>query len=43
MREIISGMKISVDGYIEDSEGKLDWVENWEEDYGLLDRVIPAC
>jgi len=42
MREIISGMKISVDGYIEDSEGKLDWVENWEEDYGLLDRV-DAC
>jgi dihydrofolate reductase len=39
MRKIISAMQISVDGYIEDPEGKQDWVENWEDDYGLLDRV----
>ena len=32
-------MQVSVDGYIEDSEGKLDWVESWEDEYGLLDRV----
>lgn len=39
MRKLISAMQISVDGYIEDPEGKQDWVENWEDDYGLLDRV----
>jgi dihydrofolate reductase len=39
MRKIISAMQISVDGYIEDPEGKQDWVENWEDDYGLFDRV----
>jgi dihydrofolate reductase len=32
-------MQVSVDGYIEDSEGKLDWVESWEDEYDLLDRV----
>jgi len=32
-------MQISVDGYIEDPEAKQDWVENWEDDYGLLDQV----
>ncbi len=39
MRRIISAMQISVDGYIEDPDGKQDWVENWEDDYGLLDQV----
>jgi dihydrofolate reductase len=39
MRKIISAMQISVDGYIEDPEAKQDWVENWEDDYGLLDQV----
>ena len=39
MRRIISAMQISVDGYIEDPEAKQDWVENWEDDYGLFDRV----
>lgn len=32
-------MQISVDGYIEDAEGKLDWVESWEDEYGILDQV----
>jgi dihydrofolate reductase len=39
MRRVISAMQISVDGYIEDPEAKQDWVENWEDEYGLLDRV----
>ena len=39
MRNIISAMQVSVDGYIEDSGGKLDWVESWEDEYDLLDRV----
>ena len=32
-------MQISVDGYIEDPEAKQDWVDNWEDDYGLIDQV----
>lgn len=39
MRNVISAMQISVDGFIEDPETKQDWVENWEDDYGLLDEV----
>jgi dihydrofolate reductase len=39
MRKVISAMQMSVDGIIEDPEAKQDWVENWEEDYGLLDQV----
>ena len=39
MRRVISAMQVSVDGYIEDREGKLDWVESWEDEYDLLDRV----
>jgi hypothetical protein len=39
MRKLISVMRILVDGYIEDPEGKQDWVESWEDDYDLLDRV----
>ena len=32
-------MQITVDGYIEDPEGRKDWVESWEDEYDLLDRV----
>jgi dihydrofolate reductase len=39
MRKLISAMQISVDGYIEDPEGKLDWVHSWEDEYGILDKV----
>ena len=39
MRKIISAMRISVDGYIEDPEGKQDWVDSWEDEYDILDRV----
>jgi dihydrofolate reductase len=39
MRRIISAMQISVDGYIEDRDGKLDWVDTWEDEYGFLDQV----
>jgi dihydrofolate reductase len=39
MRRVISAMQTSVDGFIEDPEAKQDWVENWEDDYGLLDQV----
>ena len=39
MRKIISAMQISIDGYIEGPEGALDWVDNWEDEYGFLDQV----
>ena len=39
MRNVISAMQVSVDGYIEDPAAKQDWVESWEDEYDLLDRV----
>jgi dihydrofolate reductase len=38
-RNVIAAMQISVDGYIEDAEGRQDWVDNWEDEYGFLDHV----
>lgn len=42
MRKLIAGMKISVDGRTEGSEGVADWVEGWSDDYGLTPQV-DAC
>jgi dihydrofolate reductase len=42
MRKLIAGMKISVDGKIESSEGMADWAEAWSDDYGLTPQ-IDAC
>ncbi|HKD18743.1 MAG TPA: dihydrofolate reductase family protein [Thermoanaerobaculia bacterium] len=42
MRKLIAGMKISVDGKAEGSEGMADWVAAWSEDYGLMPQ-IDAC
>ncbi len=42
MRKLIAGMKLSVDGKVEGSEGYADWVEAWSEDYGLMPQ-IDAC
>jgi dihydrofolate reductase len=39
MRKIISAMRMSVDWYIEDPEGRQDWVDSWEDEYELLDQV----
>lgn len=39
MRKVFSAMQISVDGFIEDCDGKMDWVDNWEDEYGFLDQV----
>jgi dihydrofolate reductase len=38
-RKLISAMQISVDGYIEDPDAKLDWVDSWEDEYGFLDQI----
>ena len=42
MRQLIAGMKISLDGKMEGPEGMADWVEAWSEDYGLMPQ-IDAC
>ena len=42
MRQLIAGMKISVDGKTEGPEGFADWVDAWSEDYGLTPQ-IDAC
>jgi dihydrofolate reductase len=42
MRKLIAGMKVSLDGRTEGTEGIADWVDAWSEDYGLTDRV-DAC
>ena len=42
MRKLITGMKLSLDGKMEGSEGYADWVEAWSEDYGLTSQV-DAC
>jgi dihydrofolate reductase len=42
MRKLITGMKLSLDGKMEGSEGYADWVEAWSEDYGLMPEV-DAC
>lgn len=39
MRRIISAMQVSVDGFIEGPNGELDWIENWEDSYGLMAQV----
>jgi dihydrofolate reductase len=42
MRELIAGMKVSVDGKVEGPEGYADWVEAWSDDYDLMHQV-DAC
>jgi dihydrofolate reductase len=39
MRKIIAALQISVDGFIEGPNGELDWVENWEDPFNLLDQI----
>ena len=41
-RRIISAMNVSLDGFIEGLNGELDWIENWEDSYGLMAQV-DAC
>ena len=33
MRQLIAGMKVSVDGRTQGPEGMADWVPAWSEDY----------
>ncbi len=39
MRKVISAMQVSLDGFIEGPNGELDWIENWEDSYDLMEQV----
>jgi dihydrofolate reductase len=39
MRKVISAMQMSLDGFIEGPDGELDWIENWEDSYDLMEQV----
>ena len=38
-RKMISAMQVSLDGFVEDSDGKTDWVESWADAIQLIDHV----
>ena len=42
MRQLIAGMKLSLDGKYEGADGMADWVEAWSNDYDVLPE-IDAC
>lgn len=39
MRTIIAGLHISLDGFIEGPNGEQDWVEAWDDPYGLSNEA----
>lgn len=38
-RKMISAMQVSLDGFIEDLDGKSDWVDSWADAIQLIDDV----
>jgi dihydrofolate reductase len=38
-RKMISAMQISLDGFVEDTDGKTDWVDSWADAIQLIDDV----
>lgn len=39
MRKIIVALQVSLDGFIEGPDGELDWVNSWEDGFGLMEQV----
>jgi len=39
MRKVIAAMQMSLDGFIEGPNGEIDWIENWEDSYDLMEQV----
>ncbi len=39
MRKIIAAIQTSLDGFVEGPNGEVDWIEDWEDPFNLLDRV----
>jgi dihydrofolate reductase len=38
-RKLICAMQVSLDGFVEDSDGKSDWVDSWADAIQLIDEV----
>ncbi len=38
-RKFISAMQVSLDGFVEDADGKTDWVDSWADAIQLIDDV----
>lgn len=38
-RKMISAMQVSLDGFVEDTNGKTDWVDSWADAIQLIDDV----
>lgn len=39
MRKIIAALQVSLDGYIEGSNGEIDWIRSWEDPFDILPEV----
>lgn len=39
MRNIIAALQVSLDGFIEGATGELDWIDTWEDPFGILPRI----
>lgn len=39
MRKIIAALQLSLDGHIEGPQGELDWVDSWEDRFGVCEQV----
>jgi dihydrofolate reductase len=39
MRKIIAAIQTSLDGFVEGPNGEVDWIEDWEDPFDLLNRV----
>jgi dihydrofolate reductase len=38
-RKMVSAMQVSLDGFVEDPDGKTDWVDSWADAIQLIDDV----
>ncbi|MGE0279697.1 MAG: dihydrofolate reductase family protein [Rhizobiaceae bacterium] len=39
MRKIIAALQTSLDGRIEGPNGELDWIEGWDDGFGVMDEI----
>lgn len=39
MRKIIAAFQVSVVGFIEGSNGEVDWVDAWEDPFDLVSQI----
>ncbi|UTY56173.1 hypothetical protein [Massilia sp. erpn] len=39
MRKIIAALQISLDGFIEGVGGELDWIDTWDDSFGLVPQI----